>query len=134
MREMKQSETVPMKAFTGRGNARDEETARPRKENACLREANEILKKRWPSSRQGIPGGGVPVHATVSRTVPRYEDGGGIGGRSKRAVCAACKENQRTRAAGYVKRTGGVRGGAAHSTAGRKRRRARRIFVGTGML
>ncbi|MDR2792447.1 MAG: hypothetical protein LBB61_02100, partial [Treponema sp.] len=33
MREMKRSETGPMKAFTGRGNARDEETARLRKEN-----------------------------------------------------------------------------------------------------
>jgi hypothetical protein len=34
-----------MEAFTGRGNARDEETARLRKEIAGLRETNEILKK-----------------------------------------------------------------------------------------
>jgi transposase len=45
MREMERSETGHMKAFTGRGNARDEETARMRKENADLRETNEILKK-----------------------------------------------------------------------------------------
>jgi len=34
-----------IKAFPGRGNARDEELARLRKENADLRESNEILKK-----------------------------------------------------------------------------------------
>ncbi|MDR2793843.1 MAG: transposase, partial [Treponema sp.] len=45
MREMKRSETGHMKAFTGRGNARDEEMARLRKENAGMRETNEILKK-----------------------------------------------------------------------------------------
>ncbi|MDR2792347.1 MAG: hypothetical protein LBB61_01595 [Treponema sp.] len=45
MREMKRSEAGPVKAFTGRGNARDEAAARPRKENAGLRETNEILKK-----------------------------------------------------------------------------------------
>jgi transposase len=38
MREMKQRETGPMKAFTGRGNARDEQMVRLRKENADLRE------------------------------------------------------------------------------------------------
>jgi hypothetical protein len=42
---MKRSETGPVKAFAGRGNARDEEAARLRKENAGLRETNEILKK-----------------------------------------------------------------------------------------
>jgi transposase len=55
MREMKQSETVPMKAFTGRGNARDEETARLRKENAGLRETNEILKKAMAVFTVGNP-------------------------------------------------------------------------------
>jgi transposase len=45
MREVKQRETRPMKAFTGRGNARDEQMARLRKENVGLRETNEILKK-----------------------------------------------------------------------------------------
>ncbi|MDR2796975.1 MAG: transposase [Treponema sp.] len=45
MREMKRSETGPMKAFTGRGNARDEQMVRLRKENADLLETNEILKK-----------------------------------------------------------------------------------------
>jgi transposase len=44
-REMKQIETGPMKAFSGRGNARDEQTARLRKEIAGLQETNEILKK-----------------------------------------------------------------------------------------
>jgi transposase len=43
--EMRQSETEPMKAFTGRGNARDEQMARLWKEIADLRETNEILKK-----------------------------------------------------------------------------------------
>ncbi|MDR2793228.1 MAG: hypothetical protein LBB61_06130 [Treponema sp.] len=52
---MKRNETGAMKAFTGRGNARDEETARLRKEIAGMRETNKILKKRWPSSREGIP-------------------------------------------------------------------------------
>ncbi|MDR2792503.1 MAG: transposase [Treponema sp.] len=45
MREMKRSETGHMKAFTGRGNTRDEETARLRREIVDLRETNEILKK-----------------------------------------------------------------------------------------
>jgi transposase len=45
-REMKQSETGPRKAFTGRGNARDEQMARLRKEIAGLQETNEILKKQ----------------------------------------------------------------------------------------
>jgi transposase len=44
-REMKQNETGPMKAFTGSGNARDEQMARLRKEIADLRKTNEILKK-----------------------------------------------------------------------------------------
>jgi transposase len=43
-REMKQRETGPMKAFTGRGNARDEQMVGLRKENADLRETNELLK------------------------------------------------------------------------------------------
>jgi len=34
-----------LKVFPGRGNARDEELARLRKENADLKESNEILKK-----------------------------------------------------------------------------------------
>jgi hypothetical protein len=37
-RELKQGETGPMKAFSGRGNARDEEMVRLQKENADLRE------------------------------------------------------------------------------------------------
>jgi transposase-like protein len=45
--EMKQSETGPMKTFTGSGNARDEQMARLRKENAGLWETNEILKKAF---------------------------------------------------------------------------------------
>jgi hypothetical protein len=56
-----------VKAFTGRENARDEETPRLRKEIAGPREAEgcpaslEILKKQWPSSQYEIPGSGVPV-------------------------------------------------------------------------
>ena len=34
-----------LKAFPGQGNARDQELAQLRKENADLRESNEILKK-----------------------------------------------------------------------------------------
>jgi transposase-like protein len=44
-----------MKAFTGRGNARDEETARLRKEIAGLRETNEILKKAMAVFMVGNP-------------------------------------------------------------------------------
>jgi transposase-like protein len=39
------SEIQGLKAFPGRGNSRDEELASLRKENADLRETNEILKK-----------------------------------------------------------------------------------------
>jgi transposase-like protein len=53
-REMKQGERGLMKAFTGRGNARNEDMARLKKENANLRETNEI------------PGNRVPVHAAVA--------------------------------------------------------------------
>jgi transposase-like protein len=44
-REMKEGETSSRKAFVGQGNARDEELAQLRRENADLRETNEILKK-----------------------------------------------------------------------------------------
>jgi transposase len=42
-REVKQGKTGPMKAFTGRGKARDEEVSRLRKENADLWKTHEIL-------------------------------------------------------------------------------------------
>jgi len=45
LRESEESKTSELKAFPGRGNPRDEEVARLRKENADLRETNEILKK-----------------------------------------------------------------------------------------
>jgi transposase-like protein len=45
LRESRAAETGSTKAFPGRGNPRDEELARLRKENADLRETNEILKK-----------------------------------------------------------------------------------------
>ena len=45
LRESKASEESPLTAFPGQGNPRDEEVARLRKENADLRETNEILKK-----------------------------------------------------------------------------------------
>jgi transposase len=44
-REIKQAEGGSLKAFPGKGKARDEEVARLRKENEDLRETNEILKK-----------------------------------------------------------------------------------------
>ena len=44
-REARQAGEGVLKAFPGKGNARDEELARLRKENADLRETNEILKK-----------------------------------------------------------------------------------------
>jgi transposase-like protein len=45
IRESKESANSHLNAFPGRGNPRDEELARLRKENADLRETNEILKK-----------------------------------------------------------------------------------------
>jgi transposase-like protein len=45
IRESKESANSHLKAFPGRGNPRDEELAQLRKENADLRETNEILKK-----------------------------------------------------------------------------------------
>jgi transposase-like protein len=45
VRESEEAEKSSLKAFPGRGNPRDEELARLRKENADLRETNEILKK-----------------------------------------------------------------------------------------
>jgi transposase-like protein len=43
--EMREAQEGAVKAFPGNGNPRDEELVRLRKENADLREANEILKK-----------------------------------------------------------------------------------------
>jgi transposase len=43
--EAREAEQKGLRAFPGQGNARDVELARLRKENADLREANEILKK-----------------------------------------------------------------------------------------
>jgi transposase len=45
LREEEESEKGKLKVFPGRGNPRDEEVARLRKEVADLRETNEILKK-----------------------------------------------------------------------------------------
>ena len=45
IREDKESKTKNIRAFPGQGNPRDEELYRLKKENADLREANEILKK-----------------------------------------------------------------------------------------
>jgi transposase-like protein len=45
VRESKEGEKSSLKVFPGQGNPRDEELARLRKENADLRETNEILKK-----------------------------------------------------------------------------------------
>ena len=44
-RESFEGEVKNLKIFPGRGNPRDEEVARLKKENADLRETNEILKK-----------------------------------------------------------------------------------------
>jgi transposase-like protein len=45
LRESKAGEKRNIRAFPGQGNPRDEEVARLKKENADLRETNEILKK-----------------------------------------------------------------------------------------
>jgi transposase-like protein len=45
LRESEEGEKKGLKAFPGQGNPRDEELIRLRKENADLRESNEILKK-----------------------------------------------------------------------------------------
>jgi transposase len=44
-REAEEARDGGIKAFPGKGKARDEELAQLRKENADLRESNEILKK-----------------------------------------------------------------------------------------
>jgi transposase len=44
-REAEEARDGTIKAFPGKGKARDEDMARLRKENADLRETNEILKK-----------------------------------------------------------------------------------------
>ena len=45
LREKETGEASNIKVFPGQGNPRDEEVARLKKENADLRETNEILKK-----------------------------------------------------------------------------------------
>ena len=45
IREKNEEKSVGLKAFPGKGKARDEELFQLRKENADLRESNEILKK-----------------------------------------------------------------------------------------
>jgi len=45
LKEREEGETSNIRVFPGQGNPRDEELARLRKENADLRETNEILKK-----------------------------------------------------------------------------------------
>ena len=45
LRESQEGESGNLKVFPGHGNPRDEEVARLKKENADLRETNEILKK-----------------------------------------------------------------------------------------
>jgi len=45
LRESEEGEAGNIRVFPGQGNPRDEELARLRKENADLRETNEILKK-----------------------------------------------------------------------------------------
>jgi transposase len=44
-REAREAGGGTLKAFPGKGNARDEEVARLKRENEDLRETNEILKK-----------------------------------------------------------------------------------------
>ena len=45
LRASEEQKTGGLKAFPGKGKARDEELAQLKKENADLRETNEILKK-----------------------------------------------------------------------------------------
>jgi transposase-like protein len=55
MRVSRETAGSGVQAFPGHGRPRDAELARLRKENKTLPEANEILKKRRPSSRKGTP-------------------------------------------------------------------------------
>jgi transposase len=55
MREAAEGEQGPKKAFTGKGNARDEEVVRLKKRVADLEETNEILKKEVAIFRAKIP-------------------------------------------------------------------------------
>jgi transposase len=92
VREAAEGEQRSKQAFTGKGNARDEEVARLRKRVADLEETNEILKKRWPrtlgpTSARRSPGKGVPVHVSVSGPAPRYQDGRSIRGKPERILC-----------------------------------------------
>jgi len=54
-REAQEGETTSRKAFVGHGSFRDEEVARLRKENADLKETNEILKKAMVIFTQKSP-------------------------------------------------------------------------------
>ena len=45
LREKEEGKNSTLKIFPGHGNPRDEEVSRLKKENADLRETNEILKK-----------------------------------------------------------------------------------------
>jgi transposase-like protein len=55
----------------------------------------------WPMkafAAKGSPGSGVSVHAPLSGTAARYEDGRAIEGKPKRVAYAACKKTRQTRA------------------------------------
>jgi transposase-like protein len=91
-REMKESERGSMKAFSGRGNARDEQMARLRKKNADLWETNEILKKAFVH----LHGTKSPLAAYLSYTCikdsTRLRRWLGNWGQPKWVVCVACKK------------------------------------------
>jgi transposase-like protein len=71
----KAAEKDQFSVFPGHGRPRDEELVRLRKENKALKSANEILKKRRPSSHKEPPRNGVPVHASEPGTVCHQGDG-----------------------------------------------------------
>lgn len=56
VREKKAAQRSGLRVFPGRGKSRDEELALLRKENADLRETNEILKKAMAFFAEETPG------------------------------------------------------------------------------
>ncbi len=64
-----QLDKTPDNPFPGNGNLRDADFAQLQRENACLREENEILKRQWASSL--FARSKIPVHPTTPWAVSR---------------------------------------------------------------
>jgi transposase-like protein len=63
----------------GPGRPRDEELTPLRKKHKALRNAHEIFKKRWSSSRRETSSDGVPVHTSEPGNIHHPGDGRIIG-------------------------------------------------------